>query len=329
MSSAFSAFGQEINSLDLTYFAKDSLIETKERIKYIQDVQTGDLVKSFDEEKQEFVNGKVSKTFKKQTLSHLQITLCNGELIEVTEEHPFYTSTGWVSAKELKPDSKIKTINGFINISSIKRLEGEIEVFNFEVEKFHTYLVGTTGLVVHNKCSENNPYLVNWRKHKASGGTALDFGFEGEVSDQEFLDFISSPEGNAYITELGRTNQDINKFIAIWVAGRVVNGVGFFKWLGESLQSKVENNIIQQSFKDLSNLENKGVLYADKQLRSKGFEFVGRTTGGYYKYYNSNGAKVQIRPNGQIYRYSGKGKNIIRYDSSGKVTLTHGQEFLF
>ena len=52
--------------------------------------------------------------------------------------------------------------------------------------------------------------------------------------------------------------------------------------------------------------------------------FKGRTPGGYYKYYHPNGSKVQIRPNGQVYRYGGsKG---MKYNSDGSVSTLHGQE---
>jgi hypothetical protein len=105
-------FDKQFEDWDLTCFVAGTPIKLANgQTKAIEEIQIGDSVKSFDEEKQEFVNGKVTKIFKKQALSHLQITLSNGELIEVTEEHPFYTSTGWIAAKELKPDSKIKTIN--------------------------------------------------------------------------------------------------------------------------------------------------------------------------------------------------------------------------
>jgi len=180
--------------------------------------------------------------------------------VKVTEEHPFYTSTGWLSAKELKPDSKIKTINGFINISSIKRLESKTEVFNFEVENFHTYLVGNSGAVVHNDCrvrlkdgtekvltfDETNKLIGEgkvdqildanvgygttkksigeaWKEHKEHGGTAFSFKYDGDLTDNKFMSFIQSQEGKQYTFEYGQTAQEINSNLLGWSLGQ---GIG-------------------------------------------------------------------------------------------------------
>jgi hypothetical protein len=114
-------------------------------------------------------------------------------------------------------------------------LEGKIEVYNFEVEKFHTCLVGSIGAVVHNKCSENNPYLVAWRKHKANGGSGLGFNMEGEASDQEFLDFIGSPEGQQYLNEYGEAAQGVNGSLFSWSVG------GILKWADEQVSGAANN----------------------------------------------------------------------------------------
>lgn len=36
-------------------------------------------------------------------------------------------------------------------------LEAPVTVYNFEVEDFHTYYVGSEPVLVHNKCSQDNP----------------------------------------------------------------------------------------------------------------------------------------------------------------------------
>ncbi len=177
------------------------------------------------------------------------------------------SSICWDTLNRVKPDSKIKTINGFINISSIKRLEGEIEVYNFEVEKFHAYLVGLTGLVVHNKCSENNRYLVAWRKHKAEGGTALGFSMDGDATDQEFLDFIGSVEGQQYLNEYGGTVQGINGVLFSWSVGRgVVSALG---WLSKQLGGK--GNLIEISEQYVNHIfrDSKGHFPVDTQYNRR------------------------------------------------------------
>jgi intein/homing endonuclease len=284
-------FDKQFEDWDETCFVAGTPIKLANgQTKAIEEIQIGDSIQSFDEEKQEFVNGKVTKIFKKQALSHLQITLSNGELIEVTEEHPFYTSTGWIAAKELKPDSKIKTINGFIKISSIKRLEGEIEVYNFEVEKFHTYLVGSIGAVVHNKCSENNPYLVAWRKHKANGGSGLGFNIDGEATDQEFLDFIGSPEGQQYLNEYGEAAQGVNGSLFSWSVGR---GVGSgLRWIGKQFERS--NETIIRSIDNPGSLEGATIQEVER-LIPKGWIKESSARGGGLRYRDPNRPGDQIR----------------------------------
>ena len=41
--------------------------------------------------------------------------------------------------------------NGTIALTRSERIEGETEVLNIEVDDLHTYLVGPSALVVHNK----------------------------------------------------------------------------------------------------------------------------------------------------------------------------------
>ncbi|MEL7064862.1 MAG: hypothetical protein AAFP00_14070, partial [Bacteroidota bacterium] len=79
-----------------------------------------------------------------------------------------------------------------------------------------------------------------------------------------------------------------------------------------------------QTFRRLGDLEGLGPLKADKALKSNGFVFKGRTPGGYYKYYHPNGAKLQIRPDGQVYRYGGGSG--LKYNPDGSLSNLHGQE---
>ncbi|WP_444900386.1 hypothetical protein ACJJIX_20725 [Microbulbifer sp. VAAC004] len=85
------------------------------------------------------------------------------------------------------------------------------------------------------------------------------------------------------------------------------------------------------AFKNMGSLEGKGVIQADMILKKNGFlpaeKF--RTPGGYYKYHHESGAKVYLRPDGQVYRFSGKNQNTIRYNHQCVPTGEHGQEFLF
>ena len=99
---------------------------------------------------------RVVRTFlnEKDELVHVQV---NGETITCTTEHPFYVQgKGWVAAKDLKIGDKLELQNGedaFVDAIRREKLAEPIQVFNFEVEDFHTYYVGANSVLVHNICT--------------------------------------------------------------------------------------------------------------------------------------------------------------------------------
>ena len=101
-------------------------------------------------------------------LAHIQV---NGETITCTTEHPFYVrDKGWVGAEELKIGDKLELQNGanaFIEAVRHEKLAKPIQVYNFEVEDFHTYYVGSVCVLVHNVCAKSKgrsgkPDLDKW-----------------------------------------------------------------------------------------------------------------------------------------------------------------------
>ena len=101
---------------------------------------------------------RVVRTFlnEKDELVHVQV---NGETITCTTEHPFYVQgKGWVAAKDLQLNDKLELQNGedaFVDDVRHEKLLETIQVFNFEVEDFHTYYVGAGCVLVHNLCAQN------------------------------------------------------------------------------------------------------------------------------------------------------------------------------
>jgi len=84
-------------------------------------------------------------------LIHLTI---NAELITTTLDHPFYVlNTGFVSAGELHVGSEVINSQGeVLTVEDIRyeAVQTPVTVYNFQVEDFHTYHVGLTGVLVHN-----------------------------------------------------------------------------------------------------------------------------------------------------------------------------------
>ena len=80
----------------------------------------------------------------------------DGDEIVCTREHPFYVPVrGWTAACDLRAGDILVRSNGeYVVVEAIEHelLESSITVYNFEVEDFHTYHVGSASVLVHNQC---------------------------------------------------------------------------------------------------------------------------------------------------------------------------------
>ena len=73
----------------------------------------------------------------------------------MTSRNSSLHSKGWVAAIDLKPHDRLELQNGkaaFVHSVRIEKLDQPIQVYNFEVEDFHTYFVGENRVLVHNGC---------------------------------------------------------------------------------------------------------------------------------------------------------------------------------
>lgn len=85
------------------------------------------------------------------------------ELIGATEEHPWRTSDGlWIETYDLSVGTKLFSADGDLAVVTSVVRTGRIErTYNFEVEGFHTYFVGESGVLVHNACRPPLPPRFN------------------------------------------------------------------------------------------------------------------------------------------------------------------------
>ena len=92
-------------------------------------------------------------------LVHLTI---NGEEIVTTDNHPFYVQgRGFIDAGNLLVGDKLISVNGedlVIEKFFIEETEEPVDVYNFQVEDYHTYFLGENKVWVHNKnCKPRSP----------------------------------------------------------------------------------------------------------------------------------------------------------------------------
>ncbi|MGM9681215.1 MAG: polymorphic toxin-type HINT domain-containing protein, partial [Eubacteriales bacterium] len=101
--------------------------------------------------------------FRNETNEWVHVTV-NGEEIVCTPNHPFYSPVkGWTSAIDLRAGDILVTVNGeYVVVEQVQHelLENPETTYNFEVEDFHTYYVGDTEVLVHNKCEGSGSYEI-------------------------------------------------------------------------------------------------------------------------------------------------------------------------
>jgi RHS repeat-associated protein len=149
-------------------FLAGTPVQTAEGPRPIEEIKEGDSVLSWNEQSGQVEYQRVKQTFVRHTEALVMVTIEGeeGEPLGTTEEHPFYIRRArdnlsgdedgdgrWVPAGQLRAGDLVRRPTG--QWARVLRTETRVEaatVYNFEVEKTHTYFVGTFGVLVHNSC---------------------------------------------------------------------------------------------------------------------------------------------------------------------------------
>ena len=122
----------------------------------IESIKEGDEVYSCNADTGEIGLKKVQKTYVHEVTELVHLTI-DDETIDTTREHPFFLEgLGFIAASELRPGDEIRLYDGSTGVVKsveIETLKNPVNVYNFEVEDWHTYYVGEEGALVHNSCS--------------------------------------------------------------------------------------------------------------------------------------------------------------------------------
>lgn len=131
-------------------FPAGTLVHTISGTKKIESICVGDEVWAYDEDTGEIALQKVTALMEREVDATVLIEL-EGEIIETTAEHPFYTEEGWKDAADLTLSDKVQTKEGEFRAVKSQTFQYEKKkVFNFEVNRWHTYFVGLLAWLVHN-----------------------------------------------------------------------------------------------------------------------------------------------------------------------------------
>ena len=158
---------------ETTCFIAGTLIQTAGGACEIEEIKEGMLVYAADPESGESGLRRVVNTFKKTTNELIHVSV-NGEEIVTTPTHPFWRPKhGWTKAVELRAGDILLTSNGeYVVVEQVQHeiLEAPVEVYNFEVEDFHTYYVGVSSVLVHNKCDATFVPEKYWTRNASKVG---------------------------------------------------------------------------------------------------------------------------------------------------------------
>jgi hypothetical protein len=105
----------------------------------------------------------------------LELRLSNGEVLEPTPPHRFYSETrqDWVAAGELPVGECLRTASGqAVTVEPIALKAGEHRLYNLEVEQEHQFYVGEGGVLVHKAYKEGDVVPGEEDAHRIGGGDA-------------------------------------------------------------------------------------------------------------------------------------------------------------
>ncbi|NLD47185.1 MAG: hypothetical protein GX660_08290, partial [Clostridiaceae bacterium] len=134
-------------------FAGNTMVLTKSGSKRIDEIQEGEYILSKDINTGEESYKKVKQVYIKSTDTFIRLNV-EGEEIRTTPSHLFFTDDGWWKAADnIKAGDKIVDSSGRLRevySTELEKLNEPERIYNLNVEDYHTYFVGKSGLLVHN-----------------------------------------------------------------------------------------------------------------------------------------------------------------------------------
>jgi hypothetical protein len=151
-----------------TCFARGTSVATPAGPVDIASLVVGDVVRSYDVERHEFMERRVVRTMQTPARPLVALELATSradgamryESIRVTPEHPFWIGHAWRAAARLDVGDALG-VDGATHVVSAHSELAPADVFNIEVDGTHTYFVGSGEVLVHNACEPTTKKLLD------------------------------------------------------------------------------------------------------------------------------------------------------------------------
>lgn len=131
-------------------FAAGTLVWKQSGPTPIEQIRVGDMVLAQRPETGELAYRPVLETTIGNLTPVLRVKL-PGEEIITTLGHRFWVDgAGWAMAKELQTSRALHALNGGLSIEAVEQA-GEMECHNLVVDDFHTFVIGKSQILVHDK----------------------------------------------------------------------------------------------------------------------------------------------------------------------------------
>ncbi len=142
-------------------FKAGTLIATDNGLTNIENIKPGDYVLSKNVQTNEIGFKKVTQIFERDT-NRISKLLIGNELIETTPNHRFWAESeknnfagGWKTANKLTKEFKlIDSVGQVQEVNNVDNIQENSNVYNLEIEDWHTYFVSSKKILVHNDCGE-------------------------------------------------------------------------------------------------------------------------------------------------------------------------------
>jgi hypothetical protein len=131
-------------------FAAGTLVWKQSGPTPIEQIRTGDMVLAKHPATGELAYRPVLETTVSASAPVVRVKMPQEEFI-ATRGHRFWVEgTGWLMAKELPARSSLHTLNGGLAVEAVEPTDA-VDCYNLVVDDFHTFVVGKTQLLVHDK----------------------------------------------------------------------------------------------------------------------------------------------------------------------------------